>query len=512
TSGDSCSSSGDCGADEGDCVIGTCYDVIPDSACTTSSDCTSGFSCVSGTCADELGDLDVAYAECSSAGYAASSGDLTLYQSVRTKVGACVRESCLLTQAGDEYAVTDVKSKECRGYPETDSPFGNDIVENWRNPNTGGRESLLFTEDLTTDGDDNGTPDSLEIAPDLEPYTLLTNFEQVKTCAAGEDCVCSYKKLTFGTGEMRYFADDASFDDTNVGVCIGGTYDGAFCSASRMDFASDGFDTMAEADCEGAAGTCTYATRTDSVVGLEGYCLERDSGINTRGNRDEDYRACLTWLPVDQLVGSTDIYAKFLAAGYFEDSYVCTDVRPYVDVYPTGKIIGGYAVGDSVGNGDIACAETAEDFDAGGGDDGADGWDELGVNEDNAANSYVFYIPGEDDGCAERAACPDGFWAIMGQPSADKGTSATTEDTLAEACDGGDNTEVEDCPYTCIPYGAYVNDDGTERSCDPDSDYVSEALEEAWTYGGSSDSSGWAHDSPYVDTGRNDTDVYVIAH
>lgn len=523
--GESCSTTDDCGIDEGSCVIGTCYDKIEGSSCSDDSGCSDGFSCLSGECVDELGDLDVAYTSCSDAvdadyplgGYTASVGTLTLYDSILTKSGACVRDLCLLTANGVPYDVTDLGSQECRGYPEQDSPFANEVVEEWKNPDprTDSSDTAEYamspvTSDIVTDADGDGVVDTLAIAPDLEPYNFVTGFEQVKTCQAGEDCVCSYDKVTYGTADVRYYEDASEYPEPSgaqLGICVGGKYDGTYCRRSTDEIV--GVDTIHEDTCEDATvggGTCNYATRKDTVTGLEGYCLERDTSININGNRDDDHRACITWLPVDELVGSTDIYAKHLTAGYFDDSYICTDVRAFVDVYPTGSIIGSYSTDHAPSPGDIACAETAADFDNFMGEGVPDGTDEWGVNNNNAASSYVFYNgDSSKKGCAERAACPDGFWAMMGQPSADKGS-----DTLAEACDGNGGFEVNDCPYTCIPYGAYVNDEGTERSCDPGSGgYIGEALEEAFVYGGSIGSQGWTDGSPY--TGGNGTQVYVIA-
>lgn len=526
--GESCASNDECGTGEGSCVVGTCYDVVPDSTCSVDSDCSgsgSGFSCVSGTCADELGDLDVYYDECNNGftgavtdhplgDYSATVGTLALYDSVLTKAGTCVREQCLLTSAGTPYDVTAIGSKECRGYPESDSPFANEVVSEWKNPNTnpgGGTDDAAMAgivTDITTDADDDGIADNVEVAPDFEPYNFVTGFENVQTCEAGEDCVCSYDKVTYGAGDTRYYEDGSEYpeyNNTQIGICVGGASDGGYCSEAVIS----GFDTVTESSCEAGGGTCSYATRKDSVTGLDGYCLERDTSININGNRDADHRACITWLPVDQLVGSTDIYAKFLTAGYFEESYVCTSTKPYADVLTSPQV----ELDSAYGSGDISCAETADDFVAADGSDGQDGVDELGVNATNAHYKSVFIGDDTSEGCAERAACPSGFWAAIGQPSANKGTGPNNMETLAEACDGGDNIEVEDCPYVCIPYGAYVDAD-PEKSCDPTSDYITNAttgvLHTAYTAGGSKGTEGWDYSSPY--TGKNDTDVYIIAH
>ncbi len=495
--GESCASSDECGTDEGSCVVGTCYDVVTDSTCSDDSDCStsgSGFSCVSGTCADELGDLDIADGtSCLVGGFSATVGTAVLYDSVLTKAGTCVRDSCLLTSAGEPYDVTDIGSKECRGYPEADSPFANEVVEEWKNPDNAnpsdedaatGMQTVVT--DISTDADSNGIADNVEIAPDFEPYNFVTGFENVQTCQAGEDCVCSYDKVTYGDGAIRFYEDGSEYpdpDNVQFGICVGGMYDGVYCSTDGTGTAS-----IPETSCESATagGTCMYATRKDSVTGLDGYCLERDTGINVNGNRDAAHRACLTWLPVDQLVGSTDIYAKFLTAGYFDESYVCTSTKPYADVLTSPR-----ADMDSAPfeNGDIACAESAADFAHttgldcnaidGSENDGAE-WD---VSADDSYCQALFYNTNDGagaDGCAVAAECPEGFWKLIGQPTAD-----AEDETLAGACDGDGEAEVADCPYACIPFGSFV-DAELEKSCEPTGSYVQTLLDantnDGWDY------------------------------
>lgn len=492
--GEACSTTDDCGTGEGSCVVGTCYDVVPDSTCSVDGDCADGFACVSGTCADELGDLDVYYRNSCDAGflgvspsyplggYSATAGNvLTLYENVLTKSGSCIRDLCMLTPGGDPYDVTDLGGKECRGYPEQDSPFGNEVVEEWRNPDpaTAGDDAaagmLTVVSDIATDADKDGVADNVEVAPDFEPYNFVTGFENVNTCQAGEDCVCSYDKVTYGAGGVRYYEDGSDYPDPDAvqfGICVGGTYDGAYCSAD-----GDGTASIPATSCKTNGGTCNYATRKDSVTGLDGYCLERDTSINVNGNRDADHRACLSWLPVDQLVGSTDIYAKFLTAGFFDEAYACTATKPYADVLtsPSVEMDGSYA------NGDVACAESAADFahsmdlncnSTDGTDNDGGEWD---VSAENAFCPALYYNSNDGagpDGCAVAAECPAGFWKLIGQPSADGET-----DNLSGACDGDGSMEVADCPYACVPYGAYLDAD-LEKSCNPSSDAVKAILEE----------------------------------
>lgn len=381
--GEACSDSDACGDTGGECLIGQLvYPFASPASCVVDADCAEASNiavCDAGQCVlnGDMYEID-----------STISQDY-LRTSVLTKTGTCVRNSCLLAASGDPLDVTDGEGMICRGYPEANSPFATEVVTDWKDPETG------------TVSEENAAS-----APDAVPYDYVSGFTNVQTCAPGEDCLCTYKKVQYGdTTVTRYYGEDSVYPDgdsgTGMGVCTGGDHEGMYCEVN-----ADCDPTGTEEDAE-----CVFAAREDLMLGLEGYCLERDTGINVNGNRDEDHRACVSWLPVDQLSGATDLYAKYINAGFFEDTYMCSYVAPYVDIGMTQH-------GNTAGS--IACAET----------DGAGS---------NYADSY-----GTFDICAQRLSCPDGFVAIVGAAAYN---NTVAGGYLADACQDTDN----DCPYVCVP-------------------------------------------------------------
>ncbi len=441
--GEACAAQAECGTDAGDCVTGICYDVDTASTCTVDSQCNSGFSCLSGTCVDEKGSLPVEDATCADAGYTARVGTLTLYQSVLAKLGTCVRESCLLTQDGQPFDVTNEETKLCRAHPEANSPFPNEVVEEWKYIKNSDAPAGVWN------GTSSTTSDVAEIDSDTiggsasAAFSTLSGFGNVQLCSPNEDCSCSYKKITYGdSGDTKFLALDSSLDENLIGVCNGGDFNGAFCSSSATYYGASenhiGNEVVNETTCTGGEGVCNYPTRSDALLGMDGYCLEHDTATNIHGNRDADHRACLTWLPVDQLVGSTDLHAKYKSAGFFGDTYACVETRPYVDLP-----ISNYGSNP----GDTACAEL---------NDSAAGCD--------AGEDWTSHLTS----CAENVVCPENYFAILGACSWD---DATSDNTLADSCvDAGYN----DCPYVCVPEDAHTPEGGDCNPADADNDGIAD--------------------------------------
>lgn len=417
--GEACSDSDACGDTGGECLIGQLvYPFASPASCVVDADCAEASNiavCDAGQCVlnGDMYEID-----------STISQDY-LRTSVLTKTGTCVRNSCLLAASGDPLDVTDGEGMICRGYPEANSPFATEVVTDWKDPEMG----TVSEENATT-------------APDAVPYDYVSGFTNVQTCAPGEDCLCTYKKVQYGdTTVTRYYGEDSTYpdgaDDAGIGICSGGDYEGMYCEA---DAECD--PTGTEEDAE-----CVFAAREDLMLGLEGYCLERDTGINVNGNRDEDHRACVSWLPVDQLSGATDLYAKYINAGFFEDTYMCMRTAPYVTVGMSSHT-------NSVGG--IACVET----------------DGLGMSSFQEA--YDDSLPQ----CSVRVECPDGYAAILGAAEYDNNTAANG--SLADACSdssGGSN----DCPYVCVPEDASrLNDDGTFTSCTLSDGYTFDGADRSW--------------------------------
>ncbi len=438
--GAACATSDQCS--DGACIVGSCYDVSS-TACQTAADCSEGQTCYGGACADVGDDVEIE-------DYDSATGDATTCDSSETfvadaamKLGSCVNSQCLLTPNGETYTDGTTEGKICRAYPESNSPFPNEVVESWYEP---------------------ANPGSVESDPqgDALPYSLLSGFENTTTCAYGEDCDCSYTKVTFGDGQdSRVYGKDWDADfsvcggdletyadagtictidancssdtcvDVNgqLGLCESGDREGGYCTENEQ--------------C-GEGGTCAKTTREDVMYGLNGFCLEKDTSTNILGDRNK--KACISWLPVDELAGDTDLQAKYTGAGYFEDTYACVNSDFYVD-------LGTSNVPEDTGsydNNDIACAESDWDGDL------------------TRGKSYTSETI---SACGDNAVCPDGYWTLLGQAAWEDGLGH-----MADACTGDSSLEVNDCPYVCIPLGAYA--DG--GSCDPDGAYT-EAMLEAYS-------------------------------
>ena len=217
--------------------------------------------------------------------------------------------------------------------------------------------------------------------------------------------------------------------------------------------------------------------------------MERDTGINILG--DSGKGACLTWLPVDQLQGSTDLYAKYKTAGYFEDTYACNSVTGYIDLRESY-----HTKGEQPGDDEhIACAEVQGDC--------------------QTSNPYTAI--GE---CIDNVHCPKDYFAIMGQCLSDNNRADGTPDvddggqggdTFAEDCAEyaytGHEAEDADCPYVCVPKGSRHTADGTV--CSPSgSDYDAESDDgtDVYLYSNGSPEE-WPETDDYQDF-DNTVDVY----
>jgi hypothetical protein len=401
-----CASSTDCEPDGGECIVGSCLEVST-TACTTDSDCSSG-TCQNDVCVEELGDCGLDYS------CADLSSTASCFPSVAVRTGTCYRQSCIVAPNGDQFDEETAEEQVCRAWPEANSPFPNEIVSEWT--------KLDFTVDNTA------FEKSAEI-PDLDipwkPSVLKPNFDRANVCLPGEDCDCNYKKLSNSLGSAVYIDDATDSDDIakklsasdssgisdRLGICSGNEALGAICTKDEdcgdIDFGAK----------------CNPITQEDNIIGLPGYCLERDTGISILG--DASQGACITWFPVDQLTGSTDLNAKYKGAGFFEDTYACNKVTGYVDLENSG----------------VGCAE----------------------NKNSDCNGGASAV--DLASCANNVACPPNNIAIMGA-CMDLDDVDTSSLSYAEYCSEGKwspGTNA-DCPYMCIPIGSrHSNGD----VCDP---------------------------------------------
>ncbi len=426
--GAACSSTDDCGSDGGSCIAGLCQ-TETDTLCASDSDCEEGDICSGTMCVTPGDDVDIEAFNANAANPDdACVGDEVFASHIALQTGSCIREQCVLTPDGQTFEVALSEGKLCRGQPEDDSPFSNELVERWADPDNDG--IALSPGELPADNDD-------------VPYQIRSGFEGANFCAPGETCECSYKKLTFGEGGTIRYWDNETATSQYTGLCTAGMLNAACASDAACDTDPDNGSND---------GECSRITREDILLGLEGYCLEKDTGININGDRAQS--ACLTWLPVDQLAGSTDMYAKFTEAGYFTDAFACTSVSPFANLVASEH---------SLDDDRIACADFGEPVSQSDSDD----VDKLEVCAQNI-------LDGD--------ACPDGFWALMGQPQAqDGGIDGTLGNICAEAA--GKNN---DCPFVCVPWDATAYDEDTEDfvSCNPDEDFTQALLDEVLVPGG----------------------------
>lgn len=380
--GSACTSTGACGTDGGSCVIGTCYD--PSSAvCASDADCADTQVCLGTYCATDNGSALIDSYSPVDPDASACLGRGEFYASVNFKQGTCMYNQCILAPNGSTFNETNSEVQDCRAYPEANSPFGNEIVKQWQDPSEG-----------------------LPIQT-AEPLTLVQNFENVQTCSQGEDCNCSYQKVTYEEGGLvKYYGIETEFDFAESGLCTSGMR-GDICSS---DEECDSVEDMGDGVCQ------VVPDQIDNVLGISGYCLEHDSSMNILGDRDRN--ACLTWFPIDQLAGATDLYAKYTSAGYFEETNYCSYLGSYASVQTA-----------------TGCIEKEKDG----------GRDDITTFEQ----------------CMHSAsACPMGSIMVAGPfdgGGIDHGTFAGYSAPFDLCSAGGD-----DCPFLCVPIHSF---NSADESC-----------------------------------------------
>jgi len=447
-----CATSDDCGNSGGACVVGQCYvprvtvkrcsnqadcavsevcknvggEKFCANSCLSDSNCLAGNICSGGVC-NSKGNIVVAVAgtppstmpagQSAYVSTASNKGcdlDTVFTPSVSRKDGTCINSQCLLSPGGATFALGTSETKSCKAYPEVASPFSSEVVDSWLDTKTG--EKLPTGEKPTID--------------DL-PYNIRSGFEKASFCAYGEDCVCSYKKVVYGGDQASTYYSKSYTADVK-GVCSGGKNKGSLCTGD-YECASD--------DQSFNPATCLKASSESVFLGMDGYCLERDTSININGDRNQN--ACINWLPVDQLSGSSDLYGTSTEAGFNQEANYCSKLAVYADL--------GVA---------SACAERNNLL----------GNDLETTSSVAAKTSCIGYGKGvtTDDKGNTLFTCPPGTYAIVG-PMKDAevadgawaGTMAGTSATYCSKESSGDN----DCPYLCVPLGAV---DMNGKSCDVD--------------------------------------------
>ena len=200
---------------------------------------------------------------------------------------------------------------ECRANPEADSPFGAEFVTQW---------------DMTKNP--------------VQTIARLGGYESANTCEYGEDCTCSYKRVSYQNDASSKFYGVNS-EAVAPGICFGGPRSGQSCepgtiykppattptattppaSGTTPPTQTQTFDAAAAAanatqTCgdPSAGGTCVAAGKIQLIRGIFGQCLERDTTRNMGANQDQT--PCLTWNPTPILFGDKDVYHYSPTAGY----------------------------------------------------------------------------------------------------------------------------------------------------------------------------------------------------
>ncbi len=425
-------------------------------ACDVDTDCTailSSTSCVPadedfrlsavlGPCDDDNGTI-CAVGVCSETGLTCSedgdcgSAESCVFAPSTTEIGQCFNGIC--AEAVDGTELIAATRQECRGYPEANAPFPNEVVESWRDP----------------------ADDDFPLAPpyadhELRPTSFKAGFSRAQTCAKGEQCECSYVTAEYGTGirKLYYGLDNASESDS--GVCSGGPYDGSAC--------------LNDTECRigiTTGGTCEFKTAQNTFVGWNGFCIQKDLSINITANQDKN--ACLLWLPVDQLLGGTVFYNKFTEAGFqIANATYCTETGLFIDVHVTGS-------SDANNDGIYdqmtpSCAESLRGAYADNLSDtpsaspsfndplwiAVEGLIDAAENgaqenpEDSPGSADGACTVGNYDSCWANVFCPVNHFAVLG--------SCTDDANLCLQSGAPDN----DCPYFCVPINSRVTADDSD--------------------------------------------------
>ncbi|MEY4723252.1 MAG: hypothetical protein RLZZ324_765, partial [Candidatus Parcubacteria bacterium] len=183
---------------------------------------------------------------------------------------------CYGDLAGGPITGATDNASQCRGYPEEDAPYN--------------------AKDVATGFDSAGQPTQFKSA-----------FKSANFCQPGFDCDCSYTRYGYGKGGLttRFYStihDDGVAVEPNI--CVGGPNEGKKCSMDKVK------DDCVQAD----GGVCSAATKSTSVLGWEGLCLDPDSSFSVGG--DANRFACNLWYPVDRISGAEDLNQQNRSAGF----------------------------------------------------------------------------------------------------------------------------------------------------------------------------------------------------
>lgn len=210
--------------------------------------------------------------------------------------GICINKTCTQNPDGSTANVANESiGQSCRAYPEETSPFPNtDIV---------GKASVYASVNLCNE--------SLDFTTD-------------KSKAYG--CDCDYTKVSYGDVFTKYWnfnrpnenggmlnKNSATTTGIVSGICSGGANANRACGVDE--------------DCAG--GSCQKVGKQSRLIGWHGYCVEPD--ISRPLNAEPNNFACLTWFPIDTIMGAPSINDQHVEAGFQASSaggkYYCLGAK-----------------------------------------------------------------------------------------------------------------------------------------------------------------------------------------
>ncbi|OGF20812.1 hypothetical protein A2316_01755 [Candidatus Falkowbacteria bacterium RIFOXYB2_FULL_38_15] len=331
-----------------------------------------------------------------------------------------------------------VYSPMCRAYPEKNSPFPRAVAYNEDDESAikqGFGNAQVCEEQFVCEGGDT----SGEFC-----FSEEDDCGEEGTCKKIDNpCDCSYTKLTYH-GTTKYIHKDN--DKMPENICVGGSKAGQSCKPEDCPSTEESPESCACGSFgKSNTGSCTGKDKVETVLGLEGYCLEKDKTTYINGSPEEN--ACLTWLPIDHLSGSVDVYNQFVKAGYApgDSGQMCIEAELFVRPTPIWGCV--QATGVNGYRSDGACEyETIYDG------SGAYDVDDVYCQWENSRNAG-------EGGCisgnitpATCTSCPTGWTYI------ETGCSPTNDENYC----GANGFGLDQCIYYCIPPGPLLNNLGDD--------------------------------------------------
>ncbi len=209
---------------------------------------------------------------------------------------------------------------ECKAHPDSQAPFPNVYVKDW---------------DQTSDPP--------------KPRRFAAGYDNAPHCELGEDCACSYRKISYN-GVMKYYSPFGQ--SPPAGICVGGSRDGEACvpdsaisrTTSTQPLKEKEGGNQGSGQVCGTEGACQSIKSISFIRGLHGQCLERDASRPVAGS--QAYTSCLVWNPSPVLFGQQDVYHYQPTSGYLPpvssgEYYCVASALPprSVEVVPRGTAV-----------------------------------------------------------------------------------------------------------------------------------------------------------------------------